>query len=178
MKKIFMVFSILLLAFLFAACGDDDDITETPGSDKEDAAVGDKATDDDAGTPEEADDGTAEGTETNNGASLVTDSNYPFTSFDLEVDIEQDDDAVEVEYDIDEDETEISYKHEPKGIKLSGSEALNELDPIFSSFTFDKDTPKEDVINEVLEAFEIPENAVDVELEIEYNDGTEIEYDR
>jgi len=45
-----------------------------------------------------------------------------------------------------------------------------------SSLTFDENTPDDEVLNEVLEAFEIPEEAKNIELDIEFQNGTEKEY--
>ncbi|QGS69884.1 hypothetical protein CV093_06845 [Oceanobacillus sp. 143] len=46
----------------------------------------------------------------------------------------------------------------------------------FSGFDFDKDTANEDVLSSVLSAFNVPDDAINVELEIEFTDGTEKTY--
>lgn len=105
-------------------------------------------------------------------------SNYPFTRFELEADIGDTKDAVEVDYEIDTDESEAFYKDKIQGIQLSGDEAMRELNSIFQAFEFDEHTSNEDVLNKVLEAFDIPKEAKNVELEIHYLGETEKEYKR
>ena len=109
MKKFIMMFSVFLLALFVTACGDDDEVTETPETDANTEVVDDDDAMDDASDAVEGtdDDVTNEGSE----------SAYPFRSFELDVDIENDDDAVEVDYDAEWDETEVSYRHQPKGIQ-------------------------------------------------------------
>lgn len=126
-----------------------------------------------------ADDNTA-GDDTNSETDNSTDLNskYNFTSFSLEADFENDEDVVDVDFETESDETEASYVNKQQGINLSGNEAMDELDSIFNAFRFDEKTDDEEVLNEVLEAFNIPENATNVKLEIDYVSGTEKEYNQ
>ena len=47
---------------------------------------------------------------------------------------------------------------------------------MFQSFKFNKDTAEEEVIKEVLNAFNLPDNYQKFDLEIRFADGTEKEY--
>ncbi|MCM3739648.1 YusW family protein [Oceanobacillus luteolus] len=176
MKKILMLLTITTLIGILAACGDNDEVTEQPQNN--DTATNEET---DTTTEENTDNNATDDTNTNdNNDSAATDSNYIFRSFDLEVDIENDDDAIDVDYDDDRDDNEIeaSYENKPENINLSGNEAMDELDSIFTAFQFDENSSDEEVLSEVLEAFNIPEDAAKVDLEIEYANGTEKEYRR
>lgn len=174
MKKILVPTILILLSLIIAACGsDNDEVTNTPENESTDNQQAtennqDNTTDEDDGVNDNADGTTDNSTDLN--------SKYNFTSFSLEADVENDNDAVDVEFEVESDETESSYKDKIAGVDLHGDEAMDELDSIFNSFRFDENTADEEVLSEVLEAFNIPESATNVELEIDYVSGTEKEY--
>lgn len=182
MKKIMTLFLILLLSAVLAACGNSNKATETPNNDTTTEEPNDGAAGGDINDDNQTDDNNGANNNQTKGDSDQADfsNDYVFTSFDLEVDIENNDDAIDVDYevDIDDNETEASYENKPENINLRGNEAMEELDNIFTSFQFDENTPDEEVINEVLQAFNIPEDAAKVDLEIEYGDNVEKEYRR
>lgn len=181
MKKLFSLLTILLLSITLAACGNNDEVTNPPQNDTTTEEPNDGATEGDPGDDNHTDDQTDNNNQAN-GDSNNTDltSDYAFTSFDLEVDIENNDDAVDVDYDVDDDDKDIeaSYENKPENINLRGNEAMDELNSIFTSFQFDENTPDEEVINEVLQAFNIPEDAAKIDLEIEFDGNVEKEYRR
>ena len=103
---------------------------------------------------------------------------YPFTSFDLDVDLDGTNEAIDVSYEQDKEGTEASYVNKTKNQNLNGDEAMNELDEVFSSFAFNERTPDDEVLKSVEQAFDIPKNAKSVELEIDFAGGTEKKYRR
>lgn len=127
---------------------------------------------------DDAVDDSTDGTNGDDSSQPTTETPYGFTDFSFEADMEGTDDFIDIDYEFDQDEVEASYRDQQNDVNLTGDEALQELDNIFQSFTFDENTPDEDVLNEVLEAFNVPEDATNVELEIEFQNGTEKEYHR
>ncbi|RJS59066.1 YusW family protein [Bacillus sp. PK3_68] len=103
---------------------------------------------------------------------------YPFTSFDLDVDMDGADDAIDVSYEQDKEGTEASYVNKTNNQNLTGDQAMNALDEIFSSFTFNDTTPDDEVLRSVEEAFDIPKDAKSVEVDIDFTGGTEKKYSR
>lgn len=164
-KKLWMVTAILFTALVMAACGtDDEEVTNPPLNNGTDTENND-TNDNNAGN-------------TDNTANTADESPYVFTSFDLEADVEGTKDAVDVDYEVEQNRTEASYHDKIQGIQLTGDEAMQELDRIFSSLDFDENTPDEEVINAVYEAFNLPEDAQHFELDIDFKNGTEKEYHR
>lgn len=149
----------LILSIVLVACGDNDEV-ENP--------------------PENAAEGNQQQTEENNTANESTDNTgYKFTHFDLDADYQDNNDALDVDYENEtNDQMEASYLDQSQDIDLNGDAAMEELDSMFSSFNFDENTPDEEVLNAVSEAFSIPEDAQNIELEIQFSGGAEKEYRR
>ena len=164
-KCSFVIMSLMLLM----ACGDNDEVENPPENATENNQQSDQ---------ENNDQGDQLQTEnTANDSNDTANNGYGFTAFDLEADFEELDDALDVDYENDQnEEIEAAYHYKSEGFDLRGDEAMEELDSIFTSFQFDENTPDEEVLNEVSEAFNIPENAPHVELEIDFSNGTEKEY--
>ena len=117
---------------------------------------------------------------TMNQTSTVTetsDAPFNFTHFDLDIQY-ADDKSYEVSYENEASRAEAQIEDEVNKTKLEGNEATNKLVPIFEGFTFDKDTPDDEVIDEVLQKFEQPDSFLEVEVEIKFSDGTVKEYRR
>ncbi|WP_058309133.1 YusW family protein [Gracilibacillus massiliensis] len=94
---------------------------------------------------------------------------YSFTKLELEADFEDINDTLEVEYENEQnDEMEASYKDKSQDIDLNGEVAMEELDRIFSSFTFDQNTTEDEVLKTITDAFNIPKDAQKLELEIQF----------
>lgn len=181
MKKM-LLFVIAIFACTLFACGNGGEEGQNGTPEVADEGIDETVGDEESGTKNDpADDGVGDtdGADANDDQTAANgNSQYAFTSFELDVDIEQDDDAIEVDYDEESDETEASYEHKPNGINFYGDEAIEELDGIFRSFEFDENTPDEEVIQAVMEAFDIPDDAVEFDLEIEFANGVEKEYRR
>ncbi len=143
----------MILSLLLFACGDNDEVENPPQN----------ATDEDQ----------QQGTEND------TNTDYGFTEFDLDADYQDTNDALDVDYEHENnDKIEASYRDKAQEINLTGDAALEELDSIFSSFTFDENTPDEEILNTVTEAFNVPKDAKNIELDILFNGGMEKEYRR
>lgn len=163
MKLRFLYMSIILIFFL-AACGDSEEVKKPPQNDS-----GDNAATEEQDLADEAEEPPADNT-------ANTNHPYSFTHFDLDVDMENDLDLIEVEYEQEPDETEASYEDRNQDINLSGDEAMAELDKIFSTFDFDETSSKEEVLEAVRTAFNVPEDAKRIEVELTFLDGTEVEF--
>lgn len=167
----------ILVAFFLAACGDNDEVenqqTNTGETGQEEAAENNT----DSGNNDED-----TVNNNNNGGDNTTNSEaeapYVFHDFSFEANLDGTEDAIDVEYEYEPNETEASYKDQNSDINLSGDEAMQELDSIFSSFTFDESTDNEEVLNQVIEEFNIPENVQNLEVDIEFANGNEKEYVR
>lgn len=170
----------MMLSILLVACGDNDEVQNPPQNTNDNGGENEPAEDNETTTNEES--GTDVTDNADNGATdkgTTTDTGYSFYAFDLEADYPDNKDALDVDYDNEpNDKMEASYRDQSQGIDLRGDEAMNELDSIFSSFDFDENTPNEEVLDAVIEAFNIPEDATNIELDIDFNNGTEKEYRR
>ncbi|RKQ28174.1 YusW family protein [Oceanobacillus halophilus] len=161
-KSLIWIGIFMILPLILIACGDNDDVDNPPQN----------TTEEEQQQAEETNTNTAN-ENTDNG----TNTGYSFTNFELEADYTDTNDALDVEYEKEQNEKiEASYRDQSQEIDLHGDAAMEELDQLFSSFTFDEDTPDDEVLNTVIEAFNIPEDAKNIELEIQFNSGTEKEY--
>jgi hypothetical protein len=116
--------------------------------------------------------------ETNNADTDVqNETSFDFTSFDLDVDYE-DNNSYNVDYENENDGMEAKLNDTINNETLQGDEAFERLRPIFEDFTFNKDTSNDEVINEVLQAFGLSDDYTKFELEIQFTDGTEKEYEQ
>ncbi|MGP4067907.1 YusW family protein [Halobacillus sp. B29] len=61
--------------------------------------------------------------------------------------------------------------------KVTGEEAFNQLSPHFREMSFDENTPKDDVISEVLTVLGLEAPYKEFKLEVTYQDGTEVTYE-
>lgn len=102
---------------------------------------------------------------------------FAFTSFDLDVDY-KDNKSYEVSYENENSGMEAEIEDTVNNEKLNGDHAFEQLKPIFENFSFNKDTPEDEVIAEVLSAFELAEDYQQLELEVDFADGTKKEYKR
>src|SRR5699024_486694 len=156
-NKLRWVGPMIVRRLIVAACGNNDAVTNPPEN----------------STAEQQQQETQKTDETN--TESTAEAPYAFIEIELEVDFDDTKDAIEVEYEYDTNETEASYDDYEQDIHLSGKEAIEKLDEIFSSFTVTEDTANEEVLNTVIEAFDIPEDAT-IDLDIEFPNGTEKEY--
>ncbi|WP_194287387.1 YusW family protein [Gracilibacillus oryzae] len=160
-KRLLWLGSLIILSVLLVACGDNDEVENPPQN----------------ATNDEQQQTNDNNTSPNEDTNANTDTGYGFTKFDLDADYTDTNDALEVDYDNEQDDNmEASYRDQSQDIDLAGDAAIEELDSIFTSFEFDENTSDEEVLNAVTEAFSIPSDAQNIELEIEFDSGTEKEY--
>lgn len=105
----------------------------------------------------------------------AVESEFGFTSFDLDIDTAEQRDAVEASFEVDATGVEAEYVSSLDSKKLHGDEAYEFLKPIFTDLALTKDMEKEEVMEKVLTAFGISEYT-EFDLEVQYEDGQEIEY--
>lgn len=169
--------AIPLSMLLLAACGnDDEEVKDVP----EDAPTEQNDGNSNTGT---TDNGAADNTadDTNNGANnnAVSNANpaFDFTHFSLDVEYSMTE-SFEAEYENEQSGVEASIEDDVNGENVYGDEAYTRLEPIFQAFTFDASTADDEVIAEVLRAFNLKEDYTDLELEVRFADGTEKEYNK
>ena len=151
----FGVASLFAMSLMVVGCGNDETVT-----DKVEEGSTNANTSDDAMADKE--------TVTKNAKT-----DYGFTHFSIEADVDGDRDAIDISYDRDDGKTEAEYRY--KGEAKQGDAAMAELDPKFKNLNVDGNTPEEEVIAEVERVFAI-QDASPLEIEIDFTDGTEKEY--
>jgi len=171
--------AVLFLSIVLMACGTDN-TSETDNQDVNLTENTEEILDDAEQNKDETKEDSSNGTKDNTEDQAAAETPYGFLEFNLEANLEgyNDDEALDVEYEYETDEIEASYHDRLNDINLSGEDALTELDRVFSSFSFDENTPEDDILDEVLEEFNVLDEASEVELEIEFENGTELEYNR
>ncbi|MGM9945000.1 MAG: YusW family protein [Lysinibacillus sp.] len=171
--------SIALIAccslLLLGACNDNDEVTNPPDNAPSEDSTNNGNTN---GATDSNNGNTTGATDSNNNQSSTNQmqtSNIPFSSFDLDVEYDQFK-SFEVEYENEASGMEAKIKDELNNRKISGDEAFQELQSRFEQFKFDASTSEQDVINEVLKSFELSDNYNEFELDVQFADGTEKEY--
>lgn len=61
-------------------------------------------------------------------------------------------------------------------VNLTGDEAITKLSPLLQELKFDKGTPDQEVIDQVLNVFKLDKDYQKFELEVVFSDGTKKEY--
>ncbi|WP_227396663.1 YusW family protein [Jeotgalibacillus aurantiacus] len=153
MKYTYTLTTIATMTFLLAACGDDETVNNP--------------------APEEEQSG-----QQSDSGSSQDNTDIPYLEFDIDVDYEGNDNDFETTYDAEGETIKASFEDEQNMMMLSGDDAFQEMQPVLSSFEFTVDTPDEEVINAVIEGFEIEEGFQSIDVEIKFEDGTEKDYER
>ncbi len=99
-----------------------------------------------------------------------------FTDFDLDVDYAKNKEY-EAEYELDNGNIESEIKDDFNDLKLKGEEAFDKLEPMLLKLNIKQETPKEEAIQDTLNVFNLPDDYTKFELEITFDDGTEIEFE-
>ena len=81
-----------------------------------------------------------------------------------------------MDYENEQSGVEASYEDNVNNEQFYGNDAYDRLESVFQSFKFDKNTSDDEVISEVLNAFNLPEDYQKFDLEVRFADGTEKEY--
>src|SRR5699024_12484996 len=98
-----------------------------------------------------------------------------YVDFELEVDYGQDKEY-EAEIEQKEGNVKADLEDEINGEDLNGQEAFDKIYPLVDKLTISKDTEKEDVIEEVLEVFDLDDDYRELELEFTFSDGVKTEF--
>lgn len=170
MRKIFLLPAALLLAFGLSACGDNS---------TNEAPVPDVITDEDTATPEKDPSGDADRTtqEEGEGDMQKKMDDLAYNEFELEVEYRDTNGEYETELKKREDGS-IKAKLDDtlNDVQKEGNDAFKDIYPIIKGLSIDQDTSKEDAIKQALEAFDLPEDYTEVELEIDFKEGGNKEY--
>lgn len=109
-----------------------------------------------------------------NTTNVASEGAFNFTEFSLDVDYGIND-SYEVDYEQERDRVDASIEDRNNN-KITGNEAYTKLEPIFKSFTFTSASTDQDIVAEVLKAFDLDENYTEIEVEIHFSDGVKKEF--
>ncbi len=175
MKKLI----ILLLSSVFllgiTGCGSNNEDSTSPAEDEvtsEPEQDQNTSTQDEATSEPEQD----QNTSTQDEQSTNKDSEFDFIDFELEVEY-ADNKEYEADYELENNQIEAKIEDDLNEVKLKDNEALEKLEPILKDLQVKQDTSKQDAINEVINAFNLPEDYHEFELKITFDDQTEVEFE-
>ena len=181
---------IPLSAWLLVACGNNnDEVTNKPENAPTEGTTNHNGTTDNGTTNHNGttNNGTtnnntngegATNNGTTNGNNTVTNANnnaFDFTHFSLDVDYANGQEF-DVEYENEHSGVEASYEDDVNNNRYYGNDAYDRMESVFRTFKFNKDTSEDEVIKEVLNAFNLSEDYRQFDLEVRFADGTEKEY--
>ncbi|WP_459503351.1 YusW family protein [Bacillus sp. C1] len=101
-----------------------------------------------------------------------------FNEFDLDADYQD----TKKDYEADYKNKDANQKMEAKiedhktDARLTGDEAFSKLSPLLQKLKFDKDTPDQEVIDQVVDVFQLDKDYQKFDLEVVFSDGTKKEY--
>lgn len=162
---------------LLAACQQDDSGTDqpidesTPSVDQEQNNVDDSSKEESPGQADESDQ------ETLSDDQYMTEkmSSLDYYEFELEVEY-ADDQEYEAEIEPDKHNSfKAEIEDELNNIYLKGIDAFNEIYEKLEQLSITSTSKREDVIQQVLQVFDLPDNYQEFEVEIKFHDGTELE---
>lgn len=164
MKLLKSMLTIPLLLGVLYACndGDQDEIITDTGKDTVNDTANNNA-DQNNGTDQNATDDQNEGEE-------HVDTPYNFTHFDLDVEYDNDV-SYDVEYANDQKGMSAEFEDERNNIHSEGDDAYNKIVKYLELLTFNANTEDEEVLSQVITAFELDENYTSFELEVKFNNG-------
>ena len=173
MKLFRAILTLPLLLGLLYACNDDDKKV-----DKDEDVTGNNSTVDETTNNNTTNNtGTTQPSQNDNERTgiKVTDVNYAFTDFDLDVEYANGN-SYNVEYENDGNNIYAELDDEIKGVEYKGDQAYDNIVNALEQLTFDKTTGDEDVRKEVIKAFALDENYQSFELEVKFQNGEEKHY--
>ncbi|MEN1968508.1 YusW family protein [Lentibacillus sp. N15] len=179
MKRIIPLLAVLLLSFFLAACGTQDDSSNAANDN------GNAGSDQDQNQTDNDNNDNGNSNEMNDSADNDQDymrdkmKDLDYTDFELEVsygknkeyeaEIEQDSGTGDVESEI-----EDSIKD---NIDTKGKEAFDKIYPQLKNVTIDRDTKKQDAIDQALKAFDLPSDYTKFEIELTFEDNTKVGFE-
>ncbi|TMW70128.1 YusW family protein [Alteribacter natronophilus] len=180
MKKFGLSIATIALGAVITGCGTDDgdqntdDQTDTGDTDN-DVTESEDYDDEGADTADvDETDSDTEEEQTEDGAWY---EELAFYDFELEVEYGHGEYEVEYEYNDGNPEAEIEDTRDGQETEMEGQEALDHLEPIFTSLDLTEDMSDDDMRDAVLEEFDLEDDYEEFELEVEFfeNGETEIE---
>ncbi|QQK77660.1 hypothetical protein HUG15_20115 [Salicibibacter cibarius] len=99
----------------------------------------------------------------------------PFKEFELDVEYGDREYEADYEYEGGDPEAEIEDERGDEETKISGDEALNELSDILPNAGINENSNEEEVKQAALEAFDLDSDYNELEIEIEFLNGEELE---
>ncbi|MBO1581732.1 YusW family protein [Bacillus sp. XF8] len=101
-----------------------------------------------------------------------------FNEFSLDTDYQDTKKDYEADYKNKANEKQMEAKIEDHktDAKLTGDEAVTKLGPLLQKLKFDKDTPDQEVIDQVVDVFQLDKDYQKFDLEVVFSDGTKKEY--
>lgn len=102
------------------------------------------------------------------GGSMETGDGYGFTTFDLTIETDGEE-TIHTDYNV-EKKAEATYVDKTKDIDVNGEDAMDELFYLFDHLRLTKDTPDDEVIDKVLEHYELEDYST-FTLDVEFDEG-------
>lgn len=155
-KKTLLATLTISSALLLAACGDSDEVSPPTN----DAAPAENSS----------------GSTDNSGGTDSSGETFGFTDLSIDAEYPELNDAIDISYDEDRDQVEAKYKNRFKELDVQGDKAMDEMEPALQKLDLTADTADDEVISQIVEAFELEDGYTSLEVEIQYADGTEKEY--
>lgn len=180
MKKILVFLSISFILLFAAACGDDAE----PVENDDNQADTEEAESDEQEQSEDENEEAAENEESDLEEAKNQDDmktmmeNVDFVEFELEVEYASDKEfEVEIERHHNGDiEAEVEDELNDNFIK-DDVEAFNYIFPKIKDLNISRDMDKQDAIDQMLEAFDLADDYEEIEIEFEFLDGKELEFE-
>ncbi len=168
MKNNKLIFPALIIssALALAACGDDEEVTQPVTDEASEETPAPEAESTEDASPSGEAEGTADG------------KTYGFTDLSVEVDMSDQDEALDFSYEEERGQVEAEYENKIDGVDLTGDDAFNELEQGLSQLDLTPDTPDDEVIKQIVEAFGIDASFKKIEIEIDYADGSDKNYEQ
>lgn len=193
-QKYLLSTAALSAAMLVTACGEGNDTTDNTANQNGNTNQGTEVNNTDENSPaDDTGNNNLDDTDTNADTDADNDSTaennggedtsstlaFGVREFELEIDF-QDGSQWEFEYEDDNGETEAEIERENGDeSEREGSEAIEEMEAMLQELQIFPDTAEDDAIDQVLSYLDITEDELtEFELEIEYQNGDELEIER
>lgn len=183
---------ILMFSFVLVACGNNDntelnndpmpndDATNTEQNDM------DNANDDNSNDGNMNDDSANDNTSTDGTTDTASsDQEYfkekmetlNFNDFQVEIKY-ADRKEYEAEVDLNNDGTyDVEVEDDINGVKLKARDAFEELFPRLEKLDLTNDSEKQEVFKQILNAFDLSDDYIEFDIEFQFNDGKQLEYE-
>lgn len=146
-------------ALVLGACGENDEVTQPAGDDPQTEAPDTEET-----PPDDADEDSIEG------------DTFGFSEIHIEAGYPELDEAIVIEYEEAPENVSAEYKNRFTEEELAGDEAMQQMEESLEKLDLTADTPEEDAIFQIVEAFGFEEGYEYIEAEVQYPGGVEKEY--